>query len=94
MANSIANAPGAAPATLSASVGERAGVRCRSVPLNSQLLQQHSDTLAETPANPNGIPAFSPGLSGTRYPGSGVKIIFNPHGVASPFYKTAATLSG
>jgi hypothetical protein len=35
-----------------------------------------------------------PALSDTRYPGSGVEIIFNPNGVASPFYRNAATLSG
>jgi len=44
--------------------------------------------------NPNGIPSLSPGLRGTRYPGSTVKNIFNPNGVASMFPKSDATLSG
>jgi len=45
--------------------------------------------------NPNGIPSLSPGLPSLRgYPGSTVKIIFNPNGVASMFPKSDATLSG
>ena len=43
--------------------------------------------------NPNGIPSLSPGLRGTRYPGSTVKNIFNPKGVGSMFPKSDATLS-
>ena len=35
---------------------------------------------AESRKNPNGISSSSPRLRGPRYPGGGVKIIFNPNG--------------
>ena len=39
---------------------------------------RHGDTLADTPENPNGIPASSPGLRGTSYPGATVQDKFQP----------------
>ena len=41
--------------------------------------------------NPNGIPSQSPGLRGTSYPGSTVKQISNPNGVASFVARQSAT---
>jgi hypothetical protein len=58
----------------------------------------HTDSetkaLAASLPNPNGIPAPSPGLRGTSYPGSAGRIAFNPEGVVSSSSRLDATPSG
>src|SRR5438876_10612337 len=60
--------------------------------MDRKQLLQHFEALADTPVNPNGIPASSPGLRATSYPGNANSNNFpTPTGLRRPSRSTVDT---